>query len=116
MNRFDIEHWPNRLVCGTGAVAGLGAHRALVVCGRTVAKGEMLARVREGLGAACAGVFDRVEPQNPLPCVRAGAALAREVGADLIVSVGGGSAIDAGKCIVMLLACGGNLAPYVIGE
>src|SRR5438067_6971558 len=123
MKPFDIDHWPNRIVSGTGAVAelgalaaGLGARRALVVCGRTVAKGEMLARVRQGLGPACAGVFDGVEPQNPLPCVRAGAALARELGADLIVSVGGGSAIDAGKCIVMLLACGGDLAPYVIRE
>lgn len=123
MNPFAIEHWPKRIVSGPRAVAelaalaaGLGARRALVVCGRTVAKGEMLVRVREGLGAACAGVFDRVEPQNPLPCVRAGAAMARELGADVIVSVGGGSAIDAGKCIVMLLASGGDLAPYLIRE
>ena len=121
MNPFDIGHWPNRIVCGPGAVAQLGAlaaelgaQRALVVCGSTVARGEMLVRAREGLGAACAGVFDRVEAQNPLPCVRAGAAMARELGADLIVSVGGGSAIDAAKCMVMLLASGGDLAPYLI--
>jgi alcohol dehydrogenase class IV len=102
-------------VAQLGALAaGLGARRALVVCGATVARGEMLARVREGLGAACAGVFDRVEAQNPLPCVRAGAAMARELDADLIVSVGGGSAIDAAKCMVMLLASGGDLASYLI--
>jgi alcohol dehydrogenase class IV len=121
MNPFDIGHWPNRIVCGPGAVAKLGAlaaelgaRRALVVCGSTVARGEMLARACEGLGAACAGVFDRVEAQSPLPCVRAGAAMARELGADLIVSVGGGSAIDAAKCMVMMLASGGDLAPYLI--
>ena len=123
MNPFDIDHWPNRIVSGPGAVAKLGAlaaelgaQRALMVCGATVARGEMLARAREGLGAACAGVFDRVEAQNPLPCVRAGAAMARELGADLIVSVGGGSAIDAAKCMVMLLASGGDLGPYIMSE
>ena len=123
MNPFDIDHWPNRIVSGPGAVAKLGAlaaelgaRRALVVCGATVARGEMLARAREGLGTACAGVFDRVEAQNPLPCVRAGADMARSLGADLIVSVGGGSAIDAAKCMVMLLASGGDLGPYIMSE
>ena len=123
MNYFDVAEWPRRVVFGPGSVGELGAlaaqigvARALVVCGSTVAGGEMLERVRGGLGTACAGVFDKIEAQNPLPCVRAGADMARELDADVIVSVGGGSAIDAGKCIVMLLGSAGELDPYLIEE
>src|SRR5262249_34977972 len=35
-------------------------------------------------------------------------------GADVIVTVGGGSAIDAGKAIAVMLATGGDLLPYAI--
>jgi alcohol dehydrogenase class IV len=52
-----IENWPKRVRFGAGSVAelpslmaGLGVHRALVVCGRTVAGGDMLARVTKALG------------------------------------------------------------------
>ena len=38
-------------------LGGAYGRRALVVCGSTVARGEMLVRAREGLGTACAGVF-----------------------------------------------------------
>jgi alcohol dehydrogenase class IV len=53
-----------------------------------------------------------------LGLVQQGSALAREVGCDLIVAMGGGSAIDAGKAIAALLANPGNLLDYleVIGE
>jgi alcohol dehydrogenase class IV len=119
MNPFNISHWPNRIVFGTGAVetlhieaARLGVTRALIVCGASVARGEMLSRVRAGLGDACAGVFANVAAQNPLPCIQEGADLVRKLRADAIVSVGGGSAVDAGKCIAMLLASRGDLAPF----
>ena len=120
-NPFDIVDWPNRVVFEPGGVARLeaivgqlGVGRAMVVCGPTVAGGEMLERVTAGLGPACAGVFAEIEPQNPLPCVRAGAEAAAAAGAEVLVSVGGGSAIDAAKCIALLRASGGELAPYAI--
>ena len=52
-----MESWPKRVRFGPGSVRELpslmtefGARRALVVCGRTVAGGDMLARVTAALG------------------------------------------------------------------
>jgi alcohol dehydrogenase class IV len=89
----------------------LGAKRALVVCGRTVARGEILARVRAGLGARLAGVYDGVLAHTPLQTVLDATALYQERRADAIVSVGGGSATDTGKAVALLVA-GSELEPY----
>ena len=117
----EVAIWPNRLVFGAGAVQrlreianDLNCQRALVVCGRTVAGGAMLAAVRAGLGDACVGVHDKVGAHTPLPDLRMLVAQAKSVAADIIVSVGGGSAIDAGKAASLLLATGDDLTPYAI--
>lgn len=116
-----IEHWPNRLVMGIGAtgrlpeiVADLGARRALVLCGRTVAGGALLSRVKAALGGACVGVFDKVTSHTPRKLLDSSVALARELKADVLVSIGGGSAIDAGKGTALLHATGEALEPYAI--
>ena len=44
---------------------------------------------------------------------RAGAAAAREHGADVIAAIGGGSVIDLGKAVAMLLANGGDPLDYL---
>jgi alcohol dehydrogenase class IV len=46
--------------------------------------------------------------------VQAAAATLAALGADCVVSAGGGSTIDAGKGVVLLAATGGEFAPYVI--
>src|SRR5262245_25217862 len=57
-------------------------------------------------------VFDRVE-QNPTSRhVEDGVAFARPLGIDLLVSVGGGSAMDCAKGINFLLTNGGCMADY----
>jgi alcohol dehydrogenase class IV len=92
----------------------VGGARALIVCGRTVASGEMLARVTEKLGTNCAGVFTGVENHTTLETVIGGAEFAARNDIDLLVSVGGGSAIDTAKCIALMLACEGQWEPFVI--
>jgi alcohol dehydrogenase class IV len=116
-----IRDWPKRVCFGPGSVRELprlmdevGGRRALVACGRTVASGPMLAAVKAALGDRCAAVFDGVPAHTPYDAVRAAAVALENSGADCVVSVGGGSAIDAGKGLVLLAATGGNFAPYVI--
>lgn len=87
-----------------------GASRAFVVCGQTVANGtNLLDRVGSALGDRLAGVFDRVEIGSPVPTVQQGAIMARDAEADLIVAVGGGSAVVTARAIIILLAEGGAI-------
>jgi len=57
-------------------------------------------------------VFDEVEPDPSVKVVNKGASLATDTGADLILAVGGGSPIDAGKGIAVVATNGGSSADY----
>ncbi len=93
-----------------GEVERAKAKRAFVVCGKSVArKTDLIARIKANLGDKFAGVFDGVEASSPLPSVIDGVAAARGAGADLIVAVGGGSAMVTARAIIILLAEKGDV-------
>lgn len=101
----DIE----RVVYGKAAGAALraeaerlGARRVFVTTTRSVAQSALLADIIKELGDRHAGVYAGITAHSPRPCVIEGAQMARDARADLLVAVGGGSAIDATK--VMLIA------------
>jgi alcohol dehydrogenase class IV len=121
VSAVQFGDWPGRIVFGAGAVERLGeeaskldARRALVICGATVARGPMLAKVRVGLGDLVAGVFSEVTAHTPIEMVERGVERAIETEADVLVTVGGGSAIDTGKLVAMMLATKGDLARFAI--
>jgi alcohol dehydrogenase class IV len=74
----------------------------------------MLAKVRAGLGDVVADVFSEVTAHTPIEMVERGVERANETKADVLVTVGGGSAIDAGKAIAIILVTKGDLARYAI--
>jgi alcohol dehydrogenase class IV len=85
------------------------AKRAFVVCGQTVAhRTGLLDRIRDALGNRLAGVFDGAQTGSPVPSVEKGAAMAADAGADLIIAVGGGSAVVTARAVIILLAEGGT--------
>ena len=93
-----------------GEVDRARAKRAFIVCGQSVArKTELVARVTANLGDKFAGVFDGVAASSPLPSILEGTAAARQAGADLIVAVGGGSAMVTARAIIILLAEKGDI-------
>jgi alcohol dehydrogenase class IV len=95
-----------------GVVAGLGS-RVLVCTGADPARhGGLLA----GLGLPAVVFTVATEPTVDL--ARAGVAAAREHGADVVAAVGGGSVLDLGKAVAMLLGNGGDPLDYleVIGS
>ena len=59
---------------------------------------------RRGLGNRFAGLFDRMPPHTPRRAAIEAAAAAREVGADVIVTIGGGSVTDGAKAVQLCLA------------
>ena len=83
----------------------LEASRAfLMVSGTLNRETDEIPRIRQALGERCAGVFDRMPAHTPRSAVIAAAEMAREAGADLIVTIGGGSITDGAKAVQMCLA------------
>ena len=88
-------------------LAGLGS-RVLVCTGADPAR---RAGLLAGLGLPAAQFSVGGEPTVDL--ARAGAAAAREHGADVVAAIGGGSVIDTGKAVAMLLGNGGDPLDYL---
>jgi alcohol dehydrogenase class IV len=95
------------IVFGEDAISrldDLDAHRALIVCGKTVSRMGFVDLVMEHLNQAnieCQ-LFDEIEPEPTITTVRKGAEKAKECLPDVIIGLGGGSSIDAAKAIWVL--------------
>ncbi|WP_052521323.1 maleylacetate reductase [Agreia bicolorata] len=107
--RFSIDSLPTRARFGAGIAATAiaeevdraGLRRVLLVCsGRERPRAERLTRE---LGDRLVGTFDQVRQHVPLEVAEAGRALAAQLDADGIVSIGGGSATGTAKAIALTL-------------
>ncbi len=98
---------PGRAAELPGVLAGLGS-RVLVCTGANPARHDGLLA---GLGLPTAVLEVGAEPTVGL--ARAGVRAAREHGADVVVAIGGGSVIDTGKAIAILLGNGGDPLDYL---
>jgi maleylacetate reductase len=76
----------------------------LMVSGTLNRQTDQIETVRRALGNRCVGTFDRMPPHTPRTAVIAAAEQARELDADLIVTVGGGSITDGAKAVQLCLA------------
>ncbi len=83
----------------------LASKRVLLLVSGTLDRttGE-IEKIRSALGSRCAGTFAAMPAHTPRAAVVAATAQAREANADLIVTVGGGSVIDAGKAVQLCLS------------
>ncbi|PRY35697.1 iron-containing alcohol dehydrogenase [Umezawaea tangerina] len=97
-----------------GEVLGLSGRRVLAVVDPfligTPVFGEMVAGLREG--GFDVAVYSDVLPELPIASLDAAAAFAREFRPDVLLAVGGGSALDAAKLVGLLVAHGGPLSRY----
>ncbi len=104
----------DRVIYGAGAVAELPAQldrlalrRAFVVTGETIAtKTSLLDRVKGLLGATFVGVYARTGQHVPRGRVVEAARAATDARADCLISLGGGSPVDATKAIAFAIAEG----------
>lgn len=114
--RFDFST-AHRILFGRGVVqeapslaAGLGRH-ALVVTGSGAARAEPLLAGLHSRSVQTS-VF-QVAGEPAVGDVLAGMEQARQAGCDLVIGLGGGSVLDAGKAIAALLANGGDPLDYL---
>ena len=117
---FDF-HTPTRVMFGPGTVSRLGelacelgATRALLVTDPGLEAAGHPQRAQQSLKDAGLDVFvfDDVEENPTSRHVEVGVQFAKPLGIDLIVSVGGGSAMDCAKGINFILTNGGTMADY----
>lgn len=81
----------------------VAAKRVLLLTTRSLVNSRLIRDVTSALGDRCVGRFDAIRAHSPREAVIAGAALAREVEADHLLAVGGGSVIDATKTMLLAL-------------
>ncbi|MDB5362488.1 MAG: hypothetical protein JWO51_3785 [Rhodospirillales bacterium] len=100
---------PPRILFGAGTVDKVaaevdhyGAHRALVLS--TPGRNGLAERVAALLGDRCVGILPEAVSQVPIELAVRGQERAREMGADCLVSVGGGASVGLGKGISLKLA------------
>ncbi|HQK93949.1 MAG TPA: iron-containing alcohol dehydrogenase [Armatimonadota bacterium] len=116
---------PNQVVFGWGMIdqlpkftSGLG-RRPLMVTGRSALRAS--GRLDDILGAlsasgAVVALFDQVEAEPSLDTVLRGIETARVHEADVVVAIGGGSALDVGKAIAAVAYADGELAEFHAGR
>jgi maleylacetate reductase len=106
MKNFVYNGQPARVIFGAGSlqhlgreIEALGAKKALVLSTpEQRASAEMIADL---LGARAAGVFARAVMHVPIETAREAREVARRLGADCAVAIGGGSTTGLGKAIAL---------------
>jgi len=106
---------PTGVVAGHGALASiskavvdLGCRRALILTDPGVKKAGLAELVKNALADFYVGMYDNIPSDPDLETVDAATAVASELKADCIVSVGGGSVMDTAKGACVTLKSGGK--------
>jgi len=115
-------HAPVRVLYGAGIIAGAGTEvtealpdvtRALIVTDTGVQEAGITERVENALGTAVISTATLAIAGEPTEGdVARGVELLAEHEADVIIGVGGGSALDAGKAINVAAHNDGNIRPF----
>ena len=111
-----------RIIFGAGTIPQFGANaksygqRALVVTGRSPQRAEKL--LASLAASDIAATMFPVAGEPEIATVETGVARARQEQCDFVISIGGGSVIDAGKAIAAMLTNTGELLDYleIIGQ
>ncbi len=114
--RFEFAT-AGRIVFGEGSVSeaaaaasGMG-RRVLLVTGKRADRAAVLARTLEAAGVSVAPF--RVSGEPSIDTIAAGTIYARGEGCDVVLAMGGGSAIDAGKALAAMLTNPGEPLDYL---
>lgn len=124
MYNFDF-YMPAKVLFGAGRLNDLHAEalpgrKALIVTsnGTSAKKNGYLKRTEEQLDQA--GVehvlFDQIRPNPTRQNVMDGAKAVRDNGCEFVVALGGGSVMDASKCIALMAANDGDIWDYSLSE
>jgi alcohol dehydrogenase YqhD (iron-dependent ADH family) len=120
MTTFNL---PVRIVYGAGSIARLGreaaalGQKAMIVTYPDIRRVGLLDKVIENLKSSGVDtlVFEEVEPNPRSSTVDKGARIARDEKINLIIGLGGGSAMDTAKGIALASSGTGSVWDYISG-
>jgi alcohol dehydrogenase class IV len=118
---------PTRIVSGPDSIIALqyeitrlNRSRAVVITDRGIREAGLLDKVVKALGTLCVGAFDGVVEDSGYDVVDKAADYCRKAGADILVSLGGGSSMDTAKATAITLMNGGraidNITLYKLAD
>lgn len=99
---MEVFSCKTKILCGRGAISGLKefeAKRVFLVTDPYFMKNGTARRVGEATGAAEIQYFDGVQPDPTVALAAEGTAKLKQFQPDLLVALGGGSALDCGKAM-----------------
>ena len=109
---------PTKVIFGPGSIGELSmevsalGRKAFLVTDRGIIETGLVDQVKEKLGNLLAGVYADVPQDSGMDVVDQGAESALASGADVIVSLGGGSVIDTAKGMCIVMKEGGGLKDF----
>lgn len=110
----DIEFGPGVLAYLGKRIQELGASKVLVVTDKGIVKAGILQNVLDVLDAdeVPYEVYSEISSEPDVVHVEEGKFMCSSFGCDIIVSVGGGSSLDAGKAISVMMTNEGQIGDY----
>ena len=112
-----------RFGCGAGesvsnVIRGMGCEHALIVTDANINRVGIIAEVETWLkeGGVASTVWDDVKPEPLTGSISQGVEVARATGCDLILGIGGGSAIDVAKAVAVMLTNDGAIEDFLGNE
>lgn len=114
--------YPNRIVFGPDAISQLpellrelSASRVLLISDKGLVDAGLVDRAQKQIDTVAATVlFTDVEPNPTEACVDAGADLLKDSGCEVVIGMGGGSAMDAAKAAALRLNHRADFTEYEI--
>jgi len=114
-----IFKMPTRIVFGINSlndlspeIALLKGTKAFLITDKGVEEAGLADMVVKALGSKWVGTYNEIPQDSGIHVVNEAYQIAKEKGADILVSVGGGSVIDTAKGVAILLKGGGKLEDY----
>jgi alcohol dehydrogenase len=111
-----------KIIFGNGSILTLTSHikefhaqNPLLVIDKNLAKTDLLEKIANVLipGGIKFTVYDKVEPEPPIELADEGAKIAVKNKCDIVIGIGGGSAMDVAKAIAVLATNKGSAVDYL---
>lgn len=108
MTRFRIATTIHQGPESLARVADLGSSNVFIFSDPFLADGPVMDTVRAALGAATVTVFEDIHPDPTIAQIAEGLDVYLAAGADAVIALGGGSALDTAKAVVKVAAESGK--------